>query len=393
MVGNNKEIKLHKGDAKLGITKIEDRGTHVIVHMDKKAAAQNPEAFKQRLDQLNKEIEGEFSCRDPNATRDGEFAKKHGADEYFDMYSSPDAVAEKVAKLQIGGGTMRTKYANYVVLDPEHSLTKFFNAHAKAKNLENSPGAQLERTLSPEQQKAFLNYIKLHEQGHATTRGPEEFITQVYQNDEGKDVKYLMVDAKNMGLEEGGADFYAAAMSLKQNPQSRAMLEMVSDAEVLRFLRNDVKADDGITGHYNFGSYFAMSIVLEMSPDELKKMSEEDIVKMASQFDALSDREEYAEVSVKDDVYREMEAMKKETGRNPTLKEAVDSLYSKNIYAENGTLKGDDNAIKFLTLERMKEALDRLDKKGIELPRENFTPPSMLAEAAPSQPKAAAPGA
>jgi len=201
-----------------------------------------------------------------------------------------------------------------------------------------------------------------------------------------------MVDAKNMGLDEAGADFYAAAMSLKQNPQARAVMEIVGDAEVLKFLRNDVTAEDKSIEHYNFGSYFAISMALEMSPDELKNMSEEDIVKMASQYDSFSEREALVEVSVKNDVYREMEALGRETGRTPSLKEAVDSLSRKNIYAENGTLTGEDNAIKFMTLERMKQALDRLEQKGIELSGDIFKPPALQSPSNSSGVKPLVPG-
>ncbi len=384
-----KEIKLQEGDEKLGIYKIQDKGTYVVVYTDKTAARQNSKEFDERLRQLNVEIERELSRRDPNASKD--LVKEYGADRYFENYTAFEKVIENFANLPTAGGTVRTKYANYVMVDPDQTLSKFFNSHAKAENVENSPGVKLEKTLSPEQRDAFLNYVRLHEQGHATRTGPETFMTEIYE-DEGNNIKYLMVDAKNMGLDEAGADFYAAAMSLKQNPQARAVMEIVGDAEVLKFLRNDVTAEDKSIEHYNFGSYFAISMALEMSPDELKNMSEEDIVKMASQYDSFSEREALVEVSVKNDVYREMEALGRETGRTPSLKEAVDSLSRKNIYAENGTLTGEDNAIKFMTLERMKQALDRLEQKGIELSGDIFKPPALQSPSNSSGVKPLVPG-
>lgn len=390
MSAGREKIKLQEGDAEIGITKITDKGTYFIVQLDRKAVLQHIKEFDARINQLNTQIENELSPQ-----RDAFIAKtlkESGAIGLSNDYLDFDDAMKTLIDLR-GGATVRTPYVNYALVDPDHTLSKFFNSHANAKNQENSPGMQLEKTLSPKQKAAFVEYVERHEEGHSTRTGPEIFTPETIEFD-GKEYKTLKLDAKNIGLGEAGADFYAAVMLLKNNPEARSVMEIVGDAQTIKFLRNDMNFGRTSLMQYHFGNFFAISTALELSPDAIEKMSEEDIVKIASeQFDSLRERTTRVETEVKNDIYKEMEILSRETGRTPSLKEAVDSLRSKDVYSTApGKISGEDNAIKFLTLENMKAALDRLEQKGIELSGDVFKPPAPQSPPNPSGVKPLVPG-
>ena len=87
-----------------------------------------------------------------------------------------------------------------------------------------------------------------------------------------------------LGLQEAGADFAAAAMTLKANPEARETLQIMADLRI----------SEGMAGGYeNFTLYgaecqLAIQEVLQMPQEELEKLDAKSMYKMAERFDAMT---------------------------------------------------------------------------------------------------------
>jgi hypothetical protein len=217
--------------------------------------------------------------------------------------------------------------------------------------------ATLEKSLPEGNKERFSSFVEGHETGH--------------------------VIGKNFGLREAGADYYGAVQFLKKYPDAREDIQLISDSRLYRVLNLNASPNDV---QYGVGTYLALDQALKLTPEQIQEMDEEEIIRRASQFDTLADRNPGAEYEVRDDIRHEMEKTRRQTGQIPTMKQAAEKMLREDIYATKGIVEGDDAAIKYKTLSDIAGALGRLEQRGMTLP-DNSAPGWEFA-----QPSVPAPG-
>lgn len=246
----------------------------------------------------------------------------------------------------------------FLSIDPgQFSLTKWMSRHAHepllSAALTNGGVKSLLGTIyeidNPEMAKTFPEgaeekldlFVKYHEEGHVTGR--------------------------DHGLDEPGADYYSFARLLKEQPgaETRDLVTYISDMRALAIM-NAPSAKNDKALNYGIGTVLAANYALKLSDDELKKMDDEEMARDASRFDVFAKQRKPVEYAVGRDIQNEILDLMQKSGTDEpdlaTMKRAADNLLKKGIYDDpDGMLRGDDNAIKYETLTRFSQALDRLD--------------------------------
>ena len=87
-----------------------------------------------------------------------------------------------------------------------------------------------------------------------------------------------------LGLQEPGADFAAAVMTLKEHPEARETVQILADLRLSEGMAN---------GYENFSLYgaecqMAIQEAMELSPEELQKLDSKKLYEMAGHFDQLA---------------------------------------------------------------------------------------------------------
>ncbi len=131
--------------------------------------------------------------------------------------------------------------------------------------------------ISPTDEKHYDTYVRHHEAAHLI-----------------------------LGLNEAGADFVSAALTLRAHPDARHALEITADMRMIRGMKNG-EADYSV---YGVECHDAIKRVLAMSPEKLKAMSLKDMYEIGTQYDELNRKHSLSDNSPEKNVQRALTAPK-----------------------------------------------------------------------------------
>lgn len=155
---------------------------------------------------------------------------------------------------------------NFAVINTGHSLADFVRTES---DFTRSYGDINTETLretyafdfSESQNAVYLNWLAHHEGSHT------------------------------LGLSEAGADFFGAAKALQLNPDGAETLQFIADTRMMHALFMDPESlgqnAEGFFENYRYGykTFLAIEQVLDMPPEQLSSMSDQDLLRTASGFE------------------------------------------------------------------------------------------------------------
>lgn len=178
-------------------------------------------------------------------------------------------------------------------------------------------------------------------------------------------------------LDERGADFYGAIKTLQTFPgqDAREVLQYKADMRMLEGL-TFIKPHGIIevpthAEAYGFGAAFAIQQALKLSPDQISRMSDREIIKRGESLDTVGEGKtaQYQYDTLKEVKY-EAERIAREAGKKPDIgayRQAAENLLAKDHVSENGQPADDKAAMRTLTLKTVQGALERLEERTLKI--------------------------
>lgn len=187
-------------------------------------------------------------------------------------------------------------------------------------------------------------------------------------------------------LDERGADFYGAIKTLQAFPEqdAREVLQYKADMRLLEgFTFIKMHGIVEVPTHaeaYGFGAAFAIQQALKLSPDQISRMSDKEIVKRGETLDTVGEGKtaQYQYDTLKEIKY-EAERIAQEAGKKPDIgayRQAAENLLAKDHVSENGQPADDKAAMRTLTLKTAQGALERLEERVRKMKNNLSTEPS-----------------